>query len=103
MNPLMIELPAILDILLALSHAFGLENRHGSTGLPQTVLNQSFVGSLLCDRYTTVDKQQPILISKNIYLQTITIIILIFILVNILILIFLMIIVIIFNKSITYY
>lgn len=99
MNPLMIELPAILDILLALSHAFGLENRHGSTGLPQTVLNQSFVGSLLCDRYTTVDKQQPILISKNIYLQTI--IILIFILVNILIL--LMIIVIIFNKSITYY
>lgn len=99
MNPLMIELPAILDILLALSHAFGLENRHGSTGLPQTVLNQSFVGRLLCDRYTTVDKQQPILISKNIYLQTI--IILIFILVNILIL--LMIIVIIFNKSITYY
>ncbi|WP_265734196.1 hypothetical protein [Moraxella equi] len=37
MSPLMIRLPAILDILLALSHAFGPENRHGSTGSPQTV------------------------------------------------------------------
>ncbi|STZ64145.1 Uncharacterised protein [Moraxella lacunata] len=82
MSPLMIGLPTILDILLALSHAFRLENRHGSTGLPQTVLNQNFVGNLLCDRYTIVDKQQSILVSKNIYLQTITIIILIFILVN---------------------